>query len=173
MPLRWAARPGGWLRVSHCWQVTYPRSMPRLLPFILAAALTIYALVDCSLTPRDRIPRGLPKGLWIVLILVPIVGPVAWLLVSRLQGSAAYQGPKANLRGVRPPWGRRMQPVAPDDDAEFLADLDWQMRKAEYDRKKRAQQREDKQHPEQTGHSEDDSDEPGGLYGDLSRDDED
>lgn len=75
-----------------------------------------------------------------------------------------------------------MQPVAPDDDAEFLADLDWQMRKAEYDRKKRAQQREDEQRngkphgeqqPKRPGRSQDDSDGLGGLYGDLIRDDED
>lgn len=91
----------------------------------------IYALADCAITPRWRVPSGLPKGLWIVLILVPVIGPIAWLLTSRLAGSARTDP------AFRAPRKRRARPVAPDDNEAFLADLDWQARKAHYERLKR------------------------------------
>ena len=49
------------------------------LPILLA----IYALIDCIQTDESEI-RGLPKIGWIVLIvLIGIVGPVAWLIAGR------------------------------------------------------------------------------------------
>lgn len=91
----------------------------------------IYALADCALTPRWRVPSGLPKGLWIVLILVPVIGPIAWLVTSRLAGNPRGDGGLGRARM------RRAKPVAPDDNDAFLADLDWQARKAHYERLKR------------------------------------
>lgn len=105
--------------------------MPRILPYIIPVALMIYALADCAITPRWRVPSGLPKGLWIVLILVPVIGPIAWLVTSRLAGN-----PRTDP-GIRAPRMRRARPVAPDDNEAFLADLDWQARKAHYERLKR------------------------------------
>lgn len=96
--------------------------MPRLLPIILGLALIIYALIDCVQTPEEDVPPGLPKTVWVfIILLVPVIGAGAWLLVSRLP----------NAGGGRV---RRSRPVAPDDDAEFLANLDWQARKAHYER---------------------------------------
>ncbi|WP_250506546.1 PLD nuclease N-terminal domain-containing protein [Bowdeniella massiliensis] len=125
--------------------------MARVLPVIVIAALMIYALADCVMTPRDRVPRGLPKGLWIILILVPVVGPLAWLFMSRMAGSAPYQrgrqgswnptSPSNNPRGGI--FGRKAKPVAPDDDETFLADLDWQARKAHYERQRRQREAEE------------------------------
>ncbi|MDO5701328.1 MAG: PLD nuclease N-terminal domain-containing protein [Bowdeniella nasicola] len=116
--------------------------MARALPVILVVALFIYALVDCAMTPADRVPRGLAKPLWIVLILVPVIGPVAWLFISRMSGVSPYRRGLTSgwepARPSRPRFTRPRRPVAPDDDESFLADLDWQARKAHFERQRRA-----------------------------------
>lgn len=74
----------------------------------LAVALMVFCLVDAIAIDRFRV-RGVPKGLWIVLILVlPIVGSVLWLTVGR----GRKNGP-----------GSRRGTVAPDDDIDFLRGL--------------------------------------------------
>ncbi|MBM7503265.1 PLDc N-terminal domain-containing protein [Agromyces aurantiacus] len=76
---------------------------------VAAVVFTIYAAVDCALFDRSRI-RGLPRGWWIVVILVvPIIGGLLWFLVGR--GRAVRVG--------------RVFPhsAAPDDDPEFLRRL--------------------------------------------------
>ncbi|MDO5727626.1 MAG: PLDc N-terminal domain-containing protein [Bowdeniella nasicola] len=127
--------------------------MPRILPYILPVALAIYALADCALTPRWRVPSGLPKGLWIVLILVPVIGPIAWLVTSRLAGHSRTEA-------IRPPRLRRQRPVAPDDNEAFLADLDWQARKAHYERLKREREAAEQADRERRLHERDHDDEP-------------
>lgn len=102
--------------------------MLRVLLVLVPLALTVYALVDCIQTPADEV-RNLPKIGWIVLIvLVWIAGPVAWLLAgrSRPDGSGrgfswppGAPGSTADRPGPQPP--RRV--VAPDDDPEFLRQL--------------------------------------------------
>lgn len=87
--------------------------MLRLLPWLLTVALTVYAVVDCIQTDDSRV-RNLPKLMWILLVLLfPLVGPIAWFLAGR--------PPKAN-----PGQGRRPQarpPRGPDDDPDFLRRL--------------------------------------------------
>jgi cbb3-type cytochrome oxidase subunit 3 len=78
--------------------------MARLLLILALVAVVfwVYTAVDCALQPSTR-HRGVPKGAWIVIvILLPVVGGILWLLVGR---------------------GRRSAPVvrrAPDDDPQFL-----------------------------------------------------
>lgn len=101
----------------------------RYLPFVLALALVIYALVDCVRADDSDMPVGLPKAVWVILIIIfPGAGAVAWLVVSRV----SRQGPRAPGRTVfggaspsHPSTTRRptTRPVAPDDDPEFLASL--------------------------------------------------
>lgn len=76
--------------------------MPRLLlaGVLIAIVLLIYALIDLTVTDDARI-RKLNRILWIVIIvLLPIVGPLAWILVGK--------GPRSAARVV-----------APDDDPSF------------------------------------------------------
>ena len=102
----------------------YNRSMARVLPIVLGVALIVFALIDCIRTPRHAVPPGPPKEVWVLLIIaVPVIGAIAWLIVSRSKGIASGGA-------------RRTGPVAPDDDPEFLADLDWQARKAYHERMK-------------------------------------
>ena len=59
--------------------------MIRLLPFVIELALIIFCLIDVIQTPEDGV-RNLPKWGWIVLIIiVPLIGSVAWLVAGRPQ----------------------------------------------------------------------------------------
>lgn len=85
--------------------------MGRALPFVLAIAVTIYALVDCAQTEPTAV-RGLRKPAWIVVIVaLNAAGALAWLVAGR-----------PRRRPGRPTPAPR-QPLAPDDDPEFLRRL--------------------------------------------------
>ncbi len=87
--------------------------MIRLLPWLLAIALTIYAVVDCIQTDDSRV-RGLPKVVWVLVILLfPLVGPIAWFIAGRPERPQAGRS--------QPP--RRQPPRGPDDDPDFLRGL--------------------------------------------------
>ena len=80
------------------------------LPVIVLVALTVFAVVDAVLTPREQLPT---KVRWVLgIVLLPVVGPVAWLTVGR----RARRGSGGSDGGRRPP-------VAPDDDPDFLRGL--------------------------------------------------
>jgi hypothetical protein len=93
--------------------------MGRALPFLIVLVATLVALIDCLSTDRDDV-RGLPKVVWcLVILLLPVVGVIAWFFAGR---------PLATERpaGIAPSGTRRRQtkPVAPDDDPEFLRGID-------------------------------------------------
>ena len=80
----------------------------RYLPFLIYAAITIYSIVDIALIERDRV-KGVPKIVWVIIVIViPIVGPVLWFLLGRerFADQPARRGPRA-----------------PDDDPDFLRKL--------------------------------------------------
>ncbi len=92
--------------------------MLRYLPFLLILALTIYAFIDCLNTPEEEV-KSLPKGVWVLIILLfSIVGPVVWLLAGKKRTAAGGAGVFGG--GGR---ARRTQWVAPDDNPEFLRSL--------------------------------------------------
>jgi len=75
---------------------------------VVVVVLTVYTLVDCALLQRSRV-RGLPRWVWIfVIVLIPVIGPVLWLLIGRGRRST----------------GKIVRSVAPDDDIDFLKGLD-------------------------------------------------
>jgi hypothetical protein len=86
--------------------------MIRFLPFALEVVLLVYCLVDCVQTDSALV-RTLPKPLWVLLILVvPLVGGIAWLLAGRPEGRP---GDAPGQGGSRP-----AAPRGPDDDPDFL-----------------------------------------------------
>ncbi|MBD5785542.1 PLDc_N domain-containing protein [Cellulosimicrobium terreum] len=105
--------------------------MSRVLLVLLAVGLAVYALVDLASSDDER-RGGVPKALWVVLvILLPFLGPIAWILVSRAAsrgtgGSGVGRGSGPSGSG---PGRRRGAPVAPDDDPDFLWRLDQQQRR--------------------------------------------
>jgi hypothetical protein len=93
---------------------------------LLAAGVTIYALVDCWNSFDDDV-RGLPRLAWLLVVfLFPLVGGVAYLLIGR------------ERRAEGSP--RHSRVIAPDDDPEFLRQLDLQRRRADADERRHEQQ---------------------------------
>ena len=82
--------------------------MPRVwvVLIVIAVALTIFTLVDVVLTDRSR-ARGVPKVAWVFIALLPIIGAILWFAIGRAPGRAA-----------------KLTFVPPDDDVDFLRDLD-------------------------------------------------
>lgn len=96
--------------------------MPRLLiPLILVSlGVMIYALIEAISTPSER-TRIMPKGVWIlVIVLVPLVGGVLWLLFGNENSYLA-----STVDGFKKASGPA-RPMSPDDDEEFLRQLDIQ-----------------------------------------------
>jgi len=115
--------------------------MARALVYVVPIALAIYALFDLARSlPEERV--GIRRWAWVlVVLLLPVLGPLTWIIVSRWARAQAGEPPRPP-RPLRPtglggaPGGsglsgpRRRGPVAPDDDPEFLWRLEQQRRRA-------------------------------------------
>ena len=99
--------------------------MLRVVVPIVVLAVFVYGLVDLIRTDA-RLTRGISKTAWIfVQILLPVVGATLWFLMGRPRATDA--APVAYSH-----------PVAPDDDPEFLRNLEIRRRnQAEADRRKK------------------------------------
>lgn len=112
--------------------------MPRLLVYVVPVALAVYALFDLARSlPEER--AGIRRWAWaVVVVLLPVLGPLVWILVSRYsRAQAGAQRPTPGSPGrpggaAHPPGriARRPGPVAPDDDPDFLWRLEQQRRRA-------------------------------------------
>ncbi|WP_022882263.1 PLD nuclease N-terminal domain-containing protein [Gryllotalpicola ginsengisoli] len=70
----------------------------------IAAVFYIYSIAHVALADRLS-ARGLPKAAWIAVVVVfPLIGAALWFSIGHDRA-------------------RRSGPIAPDDDAEFLASL--------------------------------------------------
>lgn len=96
--------------------------MARLFALVLLAhtVLAVGTLISCLSAESDEI-RGLPRLAWVpVILLVPLVGPIAWFMAGRRTPDAT---------AGRRPFGKALpgsprRPAAPDDDPDFLRSLD-------------------------------------------------
>ncbi|MER7361284.1 PLD nuclease N-terminal domain-containing protein [Nonomuraea wenchangensis] len=81
-------------------------------------AFWLFSLFDVVTTPEDEV-RNVPKTLWImVVVLIPLVGGLIWMARGR---------PRAERQAWPVSPGPGM-PKGPDDDPDFLRDLDRRMR---------------------------------------------
>jgi hypothetical protein len=113
---------------------------------LFLAGCWLYCLTDAALTPAVQY-RGLSKSTWICIISATfIVGALAWLIArrsrrpkSRVTASAGtWPSPWATAdaavamhqaaRVKRPSRDRQHVPQGPDDDPEFLRQLDRRIR---------------------------------------------
>lgn len=79
--------------------------MVRIAPIIVLIALTVYCVVEVAQADAWSVRRA-PKWLWaIVVICLPLVGPLAWLALGR-------PGPQDAPRHI-----------PPDDNDDFLRNL--------------------------------------------------
>lgn len=100
----------------------------KALVYVVPIALAIYALFDLARSEvRER--AGIhPIGWAAVILLLPVLGSLVWILVSRVQRSGTVPPTTpGRTPPLRPP--RRPGPAAPDDDPDFLWRLDQQRRR--------------------------------------------
>ncbi len=100
--------------------------MLRFLLYVVPIALMVYALVDLFVSDRQSI-RRLPRWGWaLVIVFVVVIGPIIWMIF----------GTGRHSEGLGRPTGRPAPgPVGPDDDADFLRDLEWKKRRDQARRK--------------------------------------
>ncbi|MCC9173505.1 MULTISPECIES: PLD nuclease N-terminal domain-containing protein [Arthrobacter] len=104
--------------------------MPRLVLFgvIIVAAVIIYAAIDCLMSRANEV-RSISKVSWMfTIVLIPVLGAVLWFLFGR---PSAGPGPREPRR-----------PSAPDDDPEFLRNLEVRRRQAQKEAELRAREAE-------------------------------
>ena len=110
----------------------------RIVLIVLVFALTLYALLDCARTPEESMPARMPKFLWITLVvLFPTIGPIAWIIVSRVKAAeerGGYVEPTvwSSKEGTTFRRPQRARPTAPDDDPEFLRGLEQDIRRRKH-----------------------------------------
>lgn len=74
----------------------------------LAIGFWVYAVIDCALTDARR-ARGIPKGAWVLVVVVlNVVGGALWFIVGK-DRSAGRGGSRVDR--------------APDDDPTFLRSI--------------------------------------------------
>lgn len=130
--------------------------MGRALPFLALLVLQVYTFVDLVRSGADEI-RSLPKPVWFLVWLVPIAGPIAWLVLGRPRVGPSSGGPGGPggsggggggiTGGPRPGRG----PIAPDDDPEFLRRIDERSWAARMERLRRERERGAPPQPQQDG----------------------
>ncbi|SPT53232.1 Uncharacterised protein [Actinomyces bovis] len=113
----------------------------RVVLIVLVIALTLYAVLDCARTPSESLPQPLPKPVWLlVIILFTVVGPVAWIITSRVKAAeerggmvertvwSSQEGISFQRRGRQ----AQRRTLGPDDDPDFLRNLEQDIRRRKY-----------------------------------------
>jgi len=103
-----------------------------VLLFFLGLILAVFALISC-LSAEDGDVRALPRWAWVVIILFfPLLGSIAYFAAGR----PVRSGPRAGSwrpGGGFPEAERPRRPIAPDDDPEFLRQLDAKSKREDED----------------------------------------
>lgn len=113
--------------------IAYAWYVPRLIAVIFLVAIVVYAFIVALRMDPKRTPAGINKWVWVIFtILPPVVGSIIFLVANYVtnaknRGGPDYLGPIARDHG----------PVAPDDDPDFLKELEDELRRAQYDKKLR------------------------------------
>lgn len=108
-------------------RMAYSSGMAGVLIGLAIVAFWLYSLFDVITTPEEEV-RNVPKTLWVIIVvLIPLLGSVFWLLFGRpsAERDGTGIGHPADQKTAQPP---AAPPRGPDDDPEFLRDLERRMR---------------------------------------------
>jgi hypothetical protein len=109
-----------------------------LLFGLVDLALFIYCLIDLIQTPEHEV-RNLPKMTWVLIVVfVPLAGPLAWLAAGRPLRTVRPAGSSAASRYPEYDRPGRAIPSNPDDDEDFLRQV---RARAEEQRRRAAEQK--------------------------------
>lgn len=114
--------------------------MLRALLVVVIIAAVVYALADWARCRTEEMPGGLPRILWLVIILLTAptfaLGAFAWIISRAVQAAEARHGSDVPLSDVVKDVSEKLRwhhsagkgdglsgVVAPDDDPEFLEKL--------------------------------------------------
>lgn len=102
--------------------------MRYIIPVALAVVVFVYGLIDCLRSEPNAV-RGIPKSAWIlVIVLLNVIGVALWFLFGRPQYASADASvrPGGPMAGPNRPGaaGGYRRSVAPDDDPQFLRNLE-------------------------------------------------
>lgn len=96
--------------------------MVRLIIPLLLTAIMVFTIVDIATIDRARV-RTLPKSVWIVVVIITsILGTILWFTIGRGRTGQARNAPRS---------GARPRPVGPDDDPDFIDNIDQRQRNHE------------------------------------------
>ena len=124
--------------------------MPRLVLFgvIIVAAVIIYAIIDCVMSRAQEV-RSISKTAWLfTIVLLPVIGALLWFLFGR---------PKA---GPEPKNRRPRRPTAPDDDPDFLRNLEIRRRQQAKEAELKRREAELREREKQSGTKKNDDEKP-------------
>lgn len=76
-----------------------------LIGAVAAVVFTVISIIDCAVQPATR-HRGAPKGVWVLITCVPVIGGILWWVIGRSRGAD----------------GSFRVPNSPDDDPSFLSE---------------------------------------------------
>jgi hypothetical protein len=98
--------------------MAYSSGMAGVLIGLALLAFWLFSLFDVVTIPEDEV-RNVPKALWIIIVIVlPLLGGMIWMARGR---------PRAPRQAWPVTPGPGM-PKGPDDDPDFLRDLERRMR---------------------------------------------
>ncbi|WP_313814073.1 PLD nuclease N-terminal domain-containing protein [Glutamicibacter sp.] len=106
--------------------------MVRIIIFtaLISVALMIYTLIECARSGSQEV-RSLPKPAWFaVIVFLPLIGAGLWFALGRPQKVANYNPQTSH---------------APDDDEDFLRQLEVWRRQQQRDSEQKAREEELKQ----------------------------
>ncbi len=87
--------------------------MPRLILILAAVALTVFAIADWVSRSRTWTPGRVNRWLWLaVIVLIPIVGPLTWIIVGLVARAEDKQREAEEPRVLRP-----------DDDPDAISSV--------------------------------------------------
>jgi hypothetical protein len=105
---------------------------------LVILALWVYCIFDVISTDQARI-QNLPKLVWLlIVVLIPPIGPIAWLLLGRPRGASFKVGANEHRSSTPPP-----PPPEPTVTERPPPDPDYQRRRDEAIRKHQEEREEE------------------------------